>query len=1314
MNVFVSNPLRVSLGDVSYVFVGGVPPNVKAALKKSPTASDAAILKKFYGPQWAQKLAIGGSSGGGSSGGGSSGGGDGDAENAKDDIEEAAEDEIAEFLREETDGMPDGVIDDVFVADEAKQTSGVQFVFFPEIHPNDTVTEFKHKLFVATGVPPFRQHLWFSAGRHRAVAYQTFVPEQVAIDINRLSSAELVDGIPVLPEYDQYRDMKIRDYDEFTVMDAYYHRGVLSFNLTDLGTYVDPTNVNHAAIARDRNKTEIIYYGLVLPFWPMLTIHAFEEYLKGSIASQYPNLSPTVEELTARYKIEKKITDTQYAAFEDKALHAIQSRLESSITYAVISMLRNPIDGSVVYLRNLFDALELSPHIPMCRCVDKGFTLDKVHRSGQRTREKTPPNCILIKIFPTPGYMQYINLHLYKNGNYIIKSHWREESNYSFADVFEVVSAEVNALLAKINRLGDSVVKEHLISISKTNVKFTEINTSVIYRKALTTGQFALIRQMIADHTAANMMILNEDNVAVRVFFTKGMYQHDPALVERLTEDVDQTNSYARLSDGVMQQKWHMLFTRTHLTTFTHRFADLKVDVVGVKDDEFPTFYRTVVGMLYALTKSSPEPSTKLASKKAIRNLKEQDPVLYDARRLFKRGVVYSKMCQRPHQPSLLTEEKYEGLPTKDKGRAVKFWNFTTQKPAYYICPNPKYPYVKFFINKHPKGYCIPCCQKIPVPDDKANYKRIIYDMCIKEHKSATKHDATTATKYIMSYGKDIAPGRISRLPESTLEPLFYETYSAEYQGIDKECESNEGFYLYGVEQSTPQFSHLGFLYCLANAMDIETHDVVALFASRVTPAIFNNLLNGQARLHMDHAAFIDALNGMLSSKPSWRDDRVPWNEMLIEIASSIYEINVVLFTHEGSEFLIELPPGLMNVEKHVDPSKKNLVILRRNQRYYPIYWLNVDVFFRTGLIDQKIFSHGSSIMLITNSMIRKYLAVSFHPKGVMHPRFDLYALRTYASETKNKISTLFIDTNNMCYYATINGIHVPVELSHWGSGDASYDLFTRTKAPSFAQLNELISLYNKWATGGDEPRFAPIRVHEWVVLGKKVIGFSFHRMTFYFTPITLAAALKLKKTHVRTLLYDPDQVNAAIFAAAPSKPDPRTRNLVEDYRQYTAYSRFLVKFMLYFGRARNKKVRLTLKKVLAKDKIDSDRIAELVSGDDLHRIRRSIAYMLRKGTKKALLEEIDESKYAFDDVERRRIEEADPAAAKKEVARLAARLVPDIPKAQRDEFVDIIASDLSDPARRAMVFSGILVDPAMRYLRFIDRPMEDIFVSKA
>ena len=76
----------------------------------------------------------------------------------------------------------------------------------------------------------------------------------------------------------------------------------------------------------------------------------------------------------------------------------------------------------------------------------------------------------------------------------------------------------------------------------------------------------------------------------------------------------------------------------------------------------------------------------------------------YDIKRYNRKAKVYSVLCQSDRQPILYTEEEHKLLPSSRK-KTTKYWNFTYNKPAYYECPNKKYPHLSFKVGKHPKTF---------------------------------------------------------------------------------------------------------------------------------------------------------------------------------------------------------------------------------------------------------------------------------------------------------------------------------------------------------------------------------------------------------------------------------------------------------------------------------------------------------------------------------------------------------------------------------------------------------------------------------
>ena len=377
--------------------------------------------------------------------------------------------------------------------------------------------------------------------------------------------------------------------------------------------------------------------------------------------------------------------------------------------------------------------------------------------------------------------------------------------------------------------------------------------------------------------------------------------------------------------------------------------------------------------------------------RKTLTDNKHQDPELYNSKKLYKTDFIYSRICQKPYQPIILSMEEYNDpnyLNKEQKSRAVKFWNFTNQIPVYYLSINPKYKYIKFTTNKHPKKYCIPCSKKTPIVKNKNDLKRIMHETCLKDHVwTQEKKTITEKSRYIMSYGKDIEVNRLSRLPEKSLEPLFFDTYSTAGE-LDRECVigSEVGYYLYGLQQNLPNISKIGYAFCLSHALGYTIEKLLEECKKRIkyNSDKFKILLNGHIYAYFSSykelISTIDViLKGGILSRLELTQMGDIWNDLFESIAFIYFAINTIRFEDkskksEMSDSNIELilPPRLHDSDTFIHTTHKNLLILKKlhNNIYYPIYNINTELFYKTKIIDVKLFSSKSEIIQILQKII--------------------------------------------------------------------------------------------------------------------------------------------------------------------------------------------------------------------------------------------------------------------------------------------------------------------------------------------------------
>lgn len=1033
----------------------------------------------------------------------------------------------------------------------------------------------------------------------------------------------------------------------------------------------------------------------------MLSLTAFADYMKGesNMKKYYPDLHPPVEEVTQIYKLEKKITDEMIDLItspkKKDLLKNIRGKITNSITDSIISVLKYQNNkDTILFIRNLFDVFPLNSKITECKCYmthnGRKIILNKSWGVDKTIADIIPLDSILFKIRIDKETAKTISLIIYKNGNYVIKATWREESQYDFDDIFDITRDLTKIVIDQINSFGSYALanQKTLPIMNKNNSKFTEIGMSMFYNRALTHDQFTLLKNIMNDYRKAN--IVRERFVEkshAEYYFSKGMHQFKPERIERA---VTVNNFYDFLTDGTVKQKWHTIFEKTRITKLSHRFSDIKIEIIGIKEKEFFIFYNYILNLFYLydirckdLTStriSQVQMTTDRTLKKTLHNLKEQDPVLYKFKKIYKTENIYSKICQKPYQPLLLTKQGYDELPNDRKKNAVKYWNFTTKKDAYYVCPNPKFPYIKFIIKRHPKDYCIPCCKKTQISSNIKDPKRIIYDICIKTQ-VYTKDECTITqgSRYIMSYGKDIEPGRLSRLPENSMEPLFYETYSIKNQGIDQECITTDGYYLYGVDQSANGIPNMGMLNAIIHAMEISLTDFIKQVLKHLkdAPNKFRVILNGCIHKYYRKSEDMgtDLYDMFLKpDKTVATQNNVPWNSIFIDIAYLFMNVNVVHFTHKRREHIkLHLPSHATNKDNFLLENYKNIIILQKRSKFYPVYLLNTDVFFKVKMFSKKLFLPEDSIMIIIGRLIMSYFSENIK-KNITSNKIDLIILSKFVKDTSYAIHRIFVNSSNMCYYVHIKGkgsldIYIPIELSPYISTkniEITYTPFMRCKHKmSFKTLNRFLIDFNHWIAKQSEsagmfrsnvdksepletrvqPIYPYIKINNWLVLKNgtvkptdPVIGFVSHDIHYYFSPINVNQAVHIKKTNLIQLLYDPDVINRQIYAKAPIVTDNRSKNIGKSIYDSNLYQLLLLEFMTIFNKQKNNVIRGKLKKILLGNfNQDFDDLMEMVEVlipdcDDYCKIKIQICEFINNHHSKNLLfHEIDDSFYKFD-----------------------------------------------------------------------------------
>ena len=1188
--------------------------------------------------------------------------------------------------------------DTIILSNDKKSSSNsivnfhIKFIYDIQVFPMDNIMEFKQKIQLVLDIPVFRQHLWFNyLDKNIPLKYNIELETKGAIrpDIydvldfynnsDKTVKYDLICDTPINMDFYKNKDfIKIISNDTFSVMlNLFEDYNATEFYVIDLEDIID-VKTTWSKINKDRYQLDVFYWGFISIYFPMMTYEVFNDYIKNqdSIKNLYPSIYPNKKTLQDKISLDVKITSSSYEAYENQ--QSLKDSIYSSIKETILSINNYKQDMDVVLiLRNIFDILELNELIPYCKLnimhENNHLVLRKSYMNEPDIRDTNAIGSLAIKIKIAKDTMENLCLILFKNGNYIVKTNWREENHMTFEKIVELVAKKIDPVIDMIN-MNHSKLKYYNIKIPKitaSNVSFTETEIVFYYNEDASSTKTEVIRNVLNDYRRAEIITTKEGtSIDDEYFFNKGMYYYDS---NRLSKNIDIQNQYYYLTNGIVKKKWSTIFERTHLFKFSF-LNKIKFTISGIKNDtEMEFFYIYIIG-LFMLYKSNlahhKKEISSVSFKKSIKELKNQDPLLYDFKKIYGSDVVYSKICQKSYQPQMLSDDEYNKLTSDKKEHAVQYWNFTKEKPTWYSCPNPKYPFVKFITNQHPKNYCIPCCKKMAIDENVNPMRQEMHKICLEKHAfEGEKVILTQGSNYISTYGKNIDVGRLSRLPEFTLEPLFFDTYSA--SNLDTECASTDGYYLFGVDQNLPAISNCGYIYCLLHSLNKGLDEFISDCKKRIKeqPDKFRILLDGKIYLYFSSSeemlSAITSLNMANSSLLSHKYEKLDWNQLFISIAYNYYGVNSIIFTDNSKENInLLLPVGLKNTDDMFPSTHKNLIVLTKGSyniipekntiKYYPIYLLNVEIFKTLGIIDTRLFLNFSGLITIIKSIIRQSIRID---KTQIISTIDLGIIKEFIeAQTEFKIHSYFINKSNTCYALLITNfsaryVYIPISISHYALNKDIQLLFKPYEGEFNIHLEDVdgfINQYNSWVKKRsqklnlEEINVYPLITKDVFVKVAKddlIIGFECLNMLYYFDKYNskhIDERIKVKK-----LLYHPFIINKMIHKY--NNKDTHIKPLINNSLHHANYNYYLyqlviLQYMEYFNSQRNNKLRSKLLGFISKINLNAstlnikDIMDNLESYEDKNKLKSILSkYILDHHNKKTLIDDIENHHFDFD-----------------------------------------------------------------------------------
>ena len=419
---------------------------------------------------------------------------------------------------------------------------------------------------------------------------------------------------------------------------------------------------------------------------------------------------------------------------------------------------------------------------------------------------------------------------------------------------------------------------------------------------------------------------------------------------------------------------------------------------------------------------------------------KKRRPQLYTdetIRKLINKGYYLNKKLSQYEKKHVIT--KKGGKKKEIILRTIKLKDLDGTKNVYYGCnpeENGEHMHVGFLSkSNNPFGQCMPCCFKKDALFSKNKEKKDYYLKCIGQEVEEDKKSKALGDKlYILQDTNKIQEGRFGFLPKNL--DIFINQILNKDRKIKNHylIQSKSGyFFKYGTLQDDNKY-----LNCITSFFDITIEDIkkkiINTLKKNSNNLIFTSLNNGDIKTQfktskeyisfIENSSFIDydIINDILSIPGTM--DKNGLNIIIFE--KKVQIINTLLDKEEVKEDFIILCNNTENIDTLNDVNRKNILILKEDNNYYPIIMVKKPDDNIKNMTITKIFNYENTKNNIINHIIEYYrLNCSQKILNQMYLGDNLIAKHLYKILLSfDKIYNpkyQIIDSRNKCIYLVTN-----------------------------------------------------------------------------------------------------------------------------------------------------------------------------------------------------------------------------------------------------------------------------------------------------
>lgn len=1151
----------------------------------------------------------------------------------------------------------------------------------------DTIKDLKYKLENITGIPYHRQHLSLDDNALQYTVYRgnTKIPININNAFNPSDDIAMVGSMPILyKQIFEYKDNIRIKIDNKRLQDLDISG---NFKLVDLDYFLSDTeNLNEDTVLKN-----IVYYSFIMPLFPVISLEMFQFMLSGEsnkILSIFPDLTENVE------KSDRLISEINKHHTQIKKYHG---ELKSFIIKSVMKV-ATPIK-CVIDTLELFNILELTTEYNTAKVntstkfksieIIKKYTIGCVNVNLENFYINN--NNIVINVRNNNINYQVV---ISSSGNYILYTKWRYENKMTFSKIIKYISNTISDLITLINKSSAIKFGKLFLPTNKTTI-FYDVSVNINYTQNLDNVSMKLITKTINGYIADRIMDpnTNKENISKTYYyrFKKSIVCYD---LENMFQNTDITeNEFLYLSNDALKEIYCTIVKNKALLSVTFEYGTIKFNLSNVSEEEHIIIVKFLASVIYDVITNKENISKSTID---LRRLKDVDPQLFSYSSIYKTGTPYSRLCQGDKQPNIFdpsTESKSKLKKLQEEGKIVKFYNVTEDTEQWYGC-NKKYPYLRFITEKHPEGYCMPCCAKNSAI--KTN-KFKEYKTCLLENKyfdkSVGKITENYQKRYTISYREHILPGRVMFLPSTSLGLLIYENILLE----EDRCRSKALMYVVGIKQHNPILTIIANMLQKTesdtlNKLISEIHTYPNKFQLLYNGGIYKHFLNSNDLLHYLKSSNLRKLNKNKISKLYEELSRVYLNIPIIKFIDNNCDGNVC----------VSVSPDIF------DQYLTFGIIIKVQSAIYPIYQVNPEKYFSDMMIEKTLFTNNDKIIQLIMQMVDNYKVDSQEVK---------YDLRYY--KNKCKVVKKYINSSGLCY-----AIDILTEDNDSGK-NSNKTVITLPIIASDLQYNDKISIelkHPKWNSAVTNIlKYVEVIKRVYVSNGQYCGVEDKYKLFYWFKP-TKNKPAKFNNIEQYTLPVTPHAIKEEITKEDIIKPNNTKINKEVSKTLYDIY--FYKIFRLHISHqlenVRNRSLR-----------------NKLISGASIDKILKNYPKDLNNIIKYGIYE----TQYNFDREIYLKIFNSDKISIKNYIEKIINKVSVIVPvvdinkfpsiltickknsssycknnklmitKSIKVHYINLLVSDIMNPLKKDYIVSKLYIDNVLNKFKFIIRPNEKIYI---